>query len=87
MIDSAHLNLVDINPLVLLLHLLVCDAHRVDGRHRVLQVLGRHGRLLHVEGLLLELVELVLVHPFLFEGAEGALLDGVLVLVERRRWD
>lgn len=75
---STHLNLVNINLPILLLNLLVCLLHRVERRHCVSQVIGGHGRALHVERLLRELRNLFFVHLLLLECAQSALLDGVL---------
>lgn len=70
----AHLDLVDVELAVLLLELFVGRLHRIDRRHRVSQILGRDRRLLHVEGLLLQLPDLALVQLLLFQDAQCPLL-------------
>lgn len=75
----AYLNLVDVNLAVLLAQFLVRLLHRVHGRHGVPQVLRSKSRGFHVESLLAELSELVLVHTLLLESAKSAFLDGILV--------
>jgi len=75
---TTHLDLVDVDLAVLLLELLVGRLHGVDGRHRVAQVLGCEGGLLHVERLLLQLADLSLVQLLLLEDAQRALLHGAL---------
>jgi hypothetical protein len=75
---ATHLDLVNVDLAVLLLELLVRRLHRVDGRHRVPEVLRRERGALHVERLLGELRELLLVQPLLLERPERALLDRFL---------
>ena len=75
---DAYLDLVNVNPPILLAHLLVSYLHRIHGSHRVPEVLRRKSCGFHVEALLHKLSNLSLVHPFLLERAEGSLLDCVL---------
>lgn len=101
----AHLDLVNIDPFVLLLHRFIRLLHSVHCCHlelfrwihvrsydsflnlngyrkstyRILQVLCRHRRLLHIPRLLLQLHKLTLVHPFLLECSKCSLLDCILV--------
>lgn len=79
---AADLDLVDVDSLVLLLHRLVGLLHRVHSRHRVLEILRCHRRLLHVPCLLLQLHELVLVHPLLLERPQCTLLDCILQFIQ-----
>ncbi len=50
--------------------------HDVDGRHDVFQVVGHHGGLFHVPGLLLHLVALAFVHLPSLQDLEGFLFQG-----------
>ena len=52
--DEAYLYLVDVDLLVLLLHLLDAELHGVHGGLGVLELLGGEVGLLHVEGLVPE---------------------------------
>lgn len=72
------LNLVDVHLAVLALHLLHAQLHGRHRRLRVLEHLGAEVGLLHVEGLLLKVAALVLVHLPLLENVQRLRLDGVL---------
>lgn len=98
---KTDFDLVNVDILVLLLHLLVGDFHCADRRHlpgiqpivsfgisappssipsaySVLQILGRHLGLLHVERLLGKLCELPLVHLLLLQHPHSPLCHGRL---------
>jgi hypothetical protein len=77
-----YLYLVDVNLTVLLLELLVSNLHGFDRRHCVPKVLRRERSRLHVEGLLSELGELILVKLLLLQDTEGSLLDRCLMCVD-----
>ena len=83
--DEAYLYLVDVDLLVLFLHLLDAELHGVHCGLGVLELLGGKVGLLHVEGLAPESLQLLLVVPLLLQGAEGTLLDHVLWEGVKRR--
>ena len=75
---NAYFYLVNIYFSVLLLDLFICSLHRVYSGHSIPQILGYERSRLHVEGLLLKLSNLALVHLLLLEGPQCSLLNGAL---------
>ena len=65
------LNLLDVDVLELLLHLLDAGLHGVDGRLGVLEALRRVVGLLHVERLVAQVVALGLVLLLLLQNSQG----------------
>ena len=77
-IRDTDLDLVDVNLAVLFLQFRVGYLHGIYRSHRITKVLGRNGGGLHIERLLDQLRKLGLVHAFLLQRPQCALLYGIL---------